>query len=260
MIEARRQQIMEEIKKQKFTKVSDLAIVFDVSQVTIRKYLQELEAEGAIVRYHGKIALAESPAISYNVRSKQNNHKKIAIAKVAADMIRNARTVALDAGTTTTLIAQEIAKMDKLSIVTNSLMVANTLEHSTSSINIVGGQMVGQSMCTVGPDAEEYLGRIKTELAFVGCTGVRGTQGLCTGLRLEGSIKQAIMRTGERVVAVFDDSKFQTASMYVFSDFSNIDTIITTRPEVRPEAMDRIEELGIQVIYADEVLEQNEEK
>lgn len=258
MNQARKQQFMDEIKKQKFTKVSDLATLFDVSQVTIRKYLQELEAEGAIVRYHGKIALAESPAIPYNARSKQNNSKKLAIAKIAAEMIRQVHTVALDAGTTTTLIAQEIAKMEKLSVVTNSLMVANTLEHSACNVSIVGGQMVGQSMCTVGPDAEECLSRIKTELAFVGCTGVRGRQGLCTGLRLEGSVKQALIQTGERVVAVFDDSKFFATSMYVFSDFSNIDTIITTRPEIRPEAMDRIEELGIQVIYADEVLTQPE--
>ena len=158
----------------------------------------------------------------------------------------------MDAGTTTALIAEEIAGMEKLSIVTNSLKVANALEHSPCSVTIVGGQMVGQSLCTVGPDAEEYLNGIKTEIVFVGCTGIRGTQGLCTGLRLESGMKQALIRTGNRVVAVFDDSKFENNSMYVFADFSEIDTIITTRTQTRPEAMDRIEALGIEVIYADD--------
>lgn len=253
MTETRQRRIIEEIKKQKYTRVAYLAELFDVSQVTIRKDLDALESQGIIVRYHGKVAISEKPSIPYDKRSEQNNGKKMMIAKAAAALAKNVHSVALDAGSTTALIANEIAGIEHLSIITNSIKAAAALEHASNNVALVGGQMIGQSMCTVGPDAEGYLSTIKSDIVFVGCSGIWDSQGLSTGLRLEGGVKQALIHSGERVVAVFDDSKFFTTSMYLFANFSEIDTIITTTPTIRPKALDRIEELGINIIYADQL-------
>ena len=251
MTELRRQQIVEEIKKQKYTRVSELAGKFDVSQVTIRKDLTALEKQGILVRYHGKVALAELPSVSYLERSEKNMDKKALIASAAASMIKDGDSIALDAGSTVNCIAEVLSGLSGHNIITNSITAAATLEHSANTVTVVGGQLVGQSHCTVGPDAEEYLSGIKTNIAFIGCSGVRGDTGICTGLRLEGGVKQALMHSAEKVVAVFDDSKFSSGSMYMFGDFSEFDTVITTTPGTDLEALDRLKRLGVEVIFAD---------
>jgi len=214
-----------------------------------------MEAEGLITRLHGKVMLSDRTTYTYALRSKLHSVKKQAIAKAAMDLIRDVTSITLDAGTTTELIAQELLlskSQPRLNIVTNSLGIAQMLSSSAHDLSLAGGIVLGQSACCVGPDTEEYLSQLRTEIAFVGCTCVRPLEGLCTGLRLEASVKQAMIRSSNRVVAVFDDSKWFNSSIHMFCDFSSIDTIITTRSENTPPGLEKLQEMGVEIIYADD--------
>lgn len=254
MVNNRRQSILDMLKKEKYIKTSTLADAFSVSQVTIRKDIAEMEAAGLVVRFHGKIMLSETTTMPYIMRNEMNNAKKLAIAKVAADMVRNVSSITLDAGTTTAMIAQEIFNLTPpLSVVTNSISIASDLTPSKHTVSLSGGIVLSHSMCVIGPDTEEYLKKLQTEIAFIGCTGVRDDIGLCTGLQLEGCAKRALMGTGKKVVAVFDDSKFTNTGMHMFANFSDLDAIITTHGDVPPVTLERLKELGVDLIYADDL-------
>lgn len=223
----------------------------DTSPVTIRKDVAALAQDNLVVKYHGKISLSENCPIPYALRSESNNQKKLAIAKAALPLLEKARSIALDSGTTTSIFANELLTLPPMNIVTNSLAVANVLLTSEHDVSLTGGQLSGHSKCLIGPDTEEYLSRVKTDYAFISCTGIRDGVGLCTGMRLEASVKKALLKAGIRVVALIDDSKFFTTSMFVFADFSEINILVTNREVENLDCIRRIQDMGVQVIFAD---------
>jgi len=253
MTNMRRQQILELLAKRKFMRVTELAATFGVSEITIRKDLTAMEEDGLVVRSHGKVALPPNDGIPYRLRNELNNLKKLSIAKVAVDMLSNVRSVALDAGTTTSLIAQLMVNVHPMSIVTNSLTAANILAASNHSVSVTGGVLLAHSMCMIGPDAEEFLSRVKTDIAVVGCTGVRADGGFCTGIRFEASVKHAVLNTGMKTVAVLDDSKFSVTGMNAFASVDEVDTIITTHGAEELENFRRLQDRGTEVIFADDI-------
>lgn len=243
--------ILEILKKQQYVKISELADIFKVSQVTIRKDIANLENAGIAVRFHGKVALKERETTTYTERSNVNKEKKELIAQAATELISPGASIILDAGTTSMLIAQKLLYKSSFNIATNSIPIATCLSNADNVVNLAGGILLGHSICTAGPDSEAFFGNIQADISFIGCSGIRNGTGLSTGMRLEGCVKKAMIDAGIKVVAVFDDSKFENSSMYMFADFSDIDTIITTHGASAPEAMARIKKLNIELIYAD---------
>ena len=117
-----------------------------------------------------------------------------------------------------------------------------------------GGLLQPTHMCFLGPDAERFLSNIEAEVLFLGTSGVRGSLGLTTSSPLQLNIKQAMIRAARKRVALFDLSKFKAARLFMFSDFSNIDTIITTRPardSIEEAYFAEIERKNVEIIYAD---------
>jgi DeoR/GlpR family transcriptional regulator of sugar metabolism len=252
MQEQRMQEIFEILQGEKIVKISDLADSFGVSQVTMRKDIAELEDMGLVIKYHGKVSLAKSGPIPYSDRQNENYANKLLIAKRAAELIRGCGSIMLDAGTTTMLIAEQIQSFDPINIITNSLSVASTLSRSNHNVTILGGILLNKSMCTVGPETQEELAKMEVEKLFIGCTGIRGAIGLTTGVATEAAVKRDMVKIAREVIAVFDDTKFEQVGIEMFAKFTDIDKIITTRPKKRPASLNAIEQLDVQIIYANE--------
>lgn len=253
MINHRRQEILSSLSLDNYTKISDLASKFDVSVVTIRNDISKMEEDGLVVRYHGKVRLANlPPIIPYSVRKDENFVKKQLIARRAAELIQPGDSIMLDAGTTTMMIADQIQGLSSVNVITNSISVTDCLAKTEHSVTLLGGMLLSKSMCTVGPTTEKELASLECERLFLGCTGVRGTIGLTTGVVLEAMVKRAMIDISKEVIAVFDDSKFDQAGIHLFAKLNQIDTIITTRPAKKPPALSAAADLGIRIIYADE--------
>ncbi len=252
MLNQRKKDILELLKENESIKIATLAELCGVSQVTIRKDVAQLEELGMIHRYRGKIGIASQNSRPYYVREDCNLANKRLVAQKAAEMISPNDLIILDAGTTTMLIAELLASEQPHSIVTNSVPVATQLRNTNHVVTMVGGMLLNQSLCCIGPDTEAAFQKIEADKVFIGCSGLRASRGLTTENIIEASTKKAMLHAAKQVIAVFDGSKFEQTALSLFASFDEIDTVITTRPENDNSILEEMRQHGIHIIFADE--------
>ena len=256
-LDERKRSIMSIITDRGEITLTDLSKRLHYSQATLRRDAAALEREGLIRRTHGKLHRVDS--ISNNVppvddRSLINLSAKQRIARRAAGLIGSRGTVILDSGTTTGELAKAIAGRP-ITVVTNSLEISLSLAHSQTRVISCGGQLEQDHLCFLGSVAEEFFSSIEADALFLGTSGVRGSQGLTTSSPLQFNLKQAMLKAAKKRVVLCDLSKFDTACLFLFSDFSDIDTLVTARPESGSQAETLLREIGqrgVEVLYAEE--------
>ncbi len=234
--------------------VSELSEKLGVSTVTVRKDVRALAEQNLIVRQHGKVMLPTSGQQNYlpfQMRSMTQSEEKRCIAAAAAAMIEKNDAIILDSGTTTLAIADQLRGCSPVNLATNSVSIAHLLSESNHMISLAGGQMLNHSMCTAGPDAENFFHSIQAEKAFIGISGVWDDLSLTTGLRPEAATKMAMIQAAKKVIVVAANDKFHRSQMFNFCAADKIDVIITTWPELPPHILQQIERHHIQLIYAD---------
>lgn len=201
------------------------------SEATIRRDLTLLEQKQCIMRRRGEaFVLKKSLKNAFQQRENINRSAKQIIAHIAAKLIQDNDTVILDAGTTTLEIARLLTQKNNLTIVTNSLPIANILAPTKVSLLFAGGHLFSQNMSTQGPDAEAFFKKIEVNKAFVGASGVRKSVGLETLNPYEAEIKRLMVRSAKQSYGVVDASKFNMAGVNVFCEFSELDFLITDKP------------------------------
>lgn len=201
------------------------------SEATIRRDLTLLEQKQCIMRRRGEaFVLKKSLESAFQQRENINRSAKQIIAHIAAKLIQDNDTVILDAGTTTLEIARLLTQKNNLTIVTNSLPIANILAPTKVSLLFAGGHLFSQNMSTQGPDAEAFFKKIEVNKAFVGASGVRQSVGLETLNPYEAEIKRLMVRSAKQAYGVVDASKFTMAGVNVFCEFSELDFLITDKP------------------------------
>lgn len=247
--------ILQALQQRGSIPLSELSDLLGVSIVTIRKDVSNLENKELVSRQHGSVSLPyqyEHNQLPYNVRDTLNNPEKKLIAKAAALLIQPDDAIALDAGTTTCMIASEIKSFPPISIVTNSIQAAMALEQSHHTTFLAGGQVLGRCLCTVGPDAEKSFYRVSPDKAFIGTTGISSDLRLSASLSVEIGVKQAMIKVARQVILVTPHQSFERTRMFIFADASQIDYIITTHPEPSETVMEQIKAHNIKLIYADD--------
>jgi DeoR/GlpR family transcriptional regulator of sugar metabolism len=223
-------------------RVEDIIRNFDETPATIRRDLAYLEKTGAIMRFHG-FAKAVNP---FPVRNIFFSQEKLAIAKQAASMVPDGTSVLFDSGTTTLCIANQLVNKRNLTVITNSLAIANALSNSSVTTLLTGGVLSGKQQSLCGPDAEMFLSRLQAPLLFLSTTGMMIPRGLTCISPFQASIKKALIKAAKRVILVCDSSKFNFPGLILFADFSEIDCIITSEPIKDDSLRDRLEKLGIE--------------
>lgn len=257
-LDERKQKILTLLSEKKDISMQDLGDRLHYSQATLRRDVTFLEENGLLRRTHGmihQVDYMQNIVPSTRDRSLLNMGSKRLIARRAAQLVRAQRTIILDSGTTTSLLAQELVDQ-RLNIVTNSLEISLILSQSKSQVISCGGLLEPRHLCFVGPAAESFLSGIEASILFLGASGVRGSAGLTTSSPLQLNIKQAMIKAAKRRVVLFDLSKFNAACLFAFSDFSDIETVITMRPAPGSENeswLDEIRSRGVEIIYADDV-------
>ncbi len=253
----RKQMILALLSKEKDLSMQELGDCLHYSQATLRRDVTALEESGLLRRTHGmihQVDYVQNIVPSQHDRSLLNLNSKRLIARRATELIKDHSTIILDSGTTTGVLAQEL--LDRhLNIVTNSLEVSLLLSQSGSQVISCGGLLESRHLCFVGPAAESFLANIEASVLFLGTSGVRGSIGLTTSSPLQYNIKQTMIKAAKRRVVLFDLSKFNAACLFAFSDFSDIETIITLRPESGSENerhLNNIGRRGVEILYADD--------
>lgn len=220
-IDARRKKILELLEQEGKVKIADLSRRLDVTVVTIRNDLDELEKTGRLERTQGgaslKTAFSGNLHGAYFERCKGEHAAfKKAIAAMAASMVKEGDTIFINSGTTTFYTALELKKHKNLNIVTNSIYIATELGDIPSfRVKLLGGDINNQYLFLYGNEALDQLSRYSADKSILSVSGICTNQtGITTFHAEESSLDQMMMARSRETVIVADSTKFGHEGFY----------------------------------------------
>lgn len=227
----RRDQILTLLQAQDRTSVGELSQVLNVSEVTVRKDLDQLEAQGLVTRVHGGAVFSGRGRFELHFAAREQEYldEKRRIAQFAATIIRTGHTIFLDASTTAFQIARLLKDREDLTVVTNGLYTALELTFSPGVVVVVvGGIMRRRSSSLVGGLSHDLLERLRVDLGFFGARGLTPKDGLTEADIEEAQLKRRMVEASATVVGIVDGSKFGQVQFSSFALPHEIDRIITS--------------------------------
>ena len=203
--------ILDLLMQQDSLLVTDLSEQLNVSSVTIRKDLTELEKKKKLYRNHGKAILIDPYSENKNVSEKERLYveEKRLIGAAAAQLITPRDSILIASGTTVHALARNIHTSDKLTVITASLEVARILanDHNIDIIEL-GGILRHSSLSVVGKYAESALSDFSCSKLFIGVDGIDLDFGITTTDMMEASLNRVMIQTAQKTIVLADSSKF----------------------------------------------------
>lgn len=251
--EERKRHIADYVHQQGRASVQELANHFQVSESTVRRDLRDLEEQELLRRTHGgAVAVMQNDNVEPSFLEKEDrfHQQKLDIARAALSFIREGDTIMLDSGTTTYHLAKLLKSFQRLTVVTNSVMVAQELANEKSiELLLTGGTLRPETLAMVGPFAERAIGSVHVDKLFLATNGIDSKAGLSTPNLIEAATKKRMIRSAEQVILLADHSKFGRVSFSRFGDAEEITTLITDSL-VSPDVLQSFEEIGIVAVIA----------
>lgn len=228
----RREIILGELRRNGAVRVAELAAELDVSEMTVRRDLDSLDAAGLAEKVHGGATLrfrhtTDEPG--FDAKFMLNAPEKESIARTAALAVEAGSSIGLTAGTTTARMAIELAAIADLTVVTNSMRVAQTFAGSPRSdrtVILTGGERT-PSEALVGPVAVDSLGSFHLDHVFMGVHGMHERAGFTTPNLLEAETNRAFITAADRVTVLADHAKWGVTGLATITGFDDVDTLVT---------------------------------
>ena len=248
MIKAERQErVLEALEAQGTVTVKEVSDALGVSEMTVRRDLEELAAQGALVRVHGGARSVGSRQrsvlrreYSHAEKQERNRAQKLEAAAAAVKLVEEGSTIFLGTGTTVEQMATLLPAMS-LRVVTNAIGVFNLLEaREEFELCLVGGMYRRRTGAFVGPMAEEAISALGIDAAFLGVNGVYG-DAVSTASVEEGRFQQVALEAADARYAVCDASKIGRRDFYAFYQLSGFDALVCDAG-VSPEQRAAVEE------------------
>jgi DeoR/GlpR family transcriptional regulator of sugar metabolism len=250
--EERRQQIIQLIETRSSVSVADLCTRFDVSEMTIRRDLADLEGAGLLRRVYGGAVSTRGRSYEppFLTRAGKHQVEKERIGQVAAALINDGDSLALDVGTTTLEIARHLEGRQNLTIVTPSLHIANALANRPGiRLILTGGVLRTSELSLIGHLAETAFRELYVDKLFLGVGGIDFEAGLTEFNLEDASVKRAMVASAKECILVADASKFGNIAFAAVAPLSAVHKIVTDSA-VKPEIVSRLKEMNIEVILA----------
>ena len=213
LAQQRQARILAELRRDGAVRVSQLIELLGVSDMTVRRDLEQLAAEGVARKVHGGAVLAGQVAFEpgFAAKSLLAQGVKQAIAARAAEMIRPGAAVGLSAGTTTWAMARHVAAIPDLTVVTNSTTIAEAiteLDTARQVTVILTGGVRTPSAALVGPIADRTIAGMHVDQLFLGVHGMDARAGFTTPNLAEATTNRAFVDSAQQVIVVADSSKW----------------------------------------------------
>jgi DeoR family fructose operon transcriptional repressor len=214
--------------------VQTLSAILNVSAVTVRSDLEELEKEGFLIRTHGGAVLNHDQESTHEDRiclpfpEISNVEAKSFIAQIAGYLIKENEWIFIGPGTTCFLIAQELISRENLNIITNNLY-ASVLFTQNKSINVIvtGGDLHHSNQCMEGEMFQHSLRNINVSKAFLSVDGIDIEGGFTVSDTCKASVYKTVSAVAKEIVFVADYTKFDKISFMKIADIKTADTVIT---------------------------------
>ncbi|MFF1507561.1 DeoR/GlpR family DNA-binding transcription regulator [Streptomyces sp. NPDC058326] len=253
----RRQLILEMVRANGAVSLRELARVVQTSEVTVRRDVRALEAEGLLDRRHGGAVLPGgfTRESGFPQKSHLATAEKTAIADVAASLVEEGEAIVVGAGTTTQELARRLARVPGLTVVTNSLLVAQALAHANRvEVVMTGGTLRGSNYALVGSGAEQSLQGLRVSRAFLSGSGLTAERGLSTSNMLSASVDRALVQAAAEVVVLADHTKLGSDTMFQTVPTDVITRLVTDEPPAHDDRaateLQALADQGVQIAVA----------
>ncbi len=263
LAEQRRALILEEVRRRGGARVNELTRKLMVSDMTVRRDLDALARQGALEKVHGgavPLAEASTHEPGFEAKSSLELSAKAEIARAAAGMAQPGSAIALSGGTTTYALAQHLVDVPDLTVVTNSVRVADvfhtrqrgpggvrTPRPGAATVVLTGGVRT-PSDSLVGPVADAAIRTLHFDVLFLGVHGISPEAGLSTPNLAEAETNRRFVGSARRVVVVADHTKWGTVGLSSFASLEQVDTLVTDGAlpsEVRAEIEEHLPDLVV---------------
>ncbi|MGQ9850872.1 MAG: DeoR/GlpR family DNA-binding transcription regulator [Aggregatilineaceae bacterium] len=248
----RQKVILQIIAEQGAVTVAELCERFGVSDMTIRRDLSILERASLLRRIHGGAVSARGRSYEPPVLTRVHEapEAKRTIGKLAATLVHEGDSIALDIGTTTLELARNLTRLQDITVLTNSLPIANLLTDQPGiRLMLCGGIVRPGERSLIGPVAEYTFSRFYVDKAFIGIGGVDLEAGLTEYNIDDAEVKRTMIRNAQRCILLSDSRKFGLKTFASVAPLSVVDDIVTD-DGLKPEFREALEREGITVHIA----------
>jgi DeoR/GlpR family transcriptional regulator of sugar metabolism len=248
----RRRRILDSVRSRRAVSIRELVDLLETSEITVRRDLRAMAADGLLRRTHGGAILPADLAYepTYTEKSLVAAREKETIAARAAGLVEPGDSILLGPGTTTLALAIGLARMEELSVVTNSLLVAQAFMNAPGvDVLMTGGTLRRSIHALVGPATEQAFAEVRATKAFISGNGLTADRGLTTPNLLSAAADRALAAAARHVVVLADYTKIGVETMFQTVPCERIGTLVTDSNAEGSE-LRAIRDAGVQVLVA----------
>ncbi|WDV56220.1 DeoR/GlpR family DNA-binding transcription regulator [Streptomyces coeruleorubidus] len=250
-VEERRQAVLRHVVEHGETRIDELADHFGVSLMTMHRDLDDLAQRSLLRKERGRAVPYPAVTMETATRFRESTalSAKAAVCHAALGRVRPGSTVLMDDSTTLFPLAPALAELDRITVVTNSVGLAQRLGSAGVEVTLLGGRYHGDFNSCTGPEVTRTLSRIRADLALMSATAVLSGQ-LFHPLREYVEVKLAMLASAERALLLVDHSKFGKTATHAYGTVTDYEAVITDTgtPETEIAAL---ESLGVPVERVD---------
>ncbi|MYR58469.1 DeoR family transcriptional regulator [Streptomyces sp. SID625] len=238
LAEQRRALILDEVRRRGGVRVNELTRKLGVSDMTVRRDLDALARQGVLEKVHGgavPVVEASTHEPGFEAKSGLELTAKEDIARAAARLVAPGSAIALSGGTTTYALAHHLVDVPDLTVVTNSVRVADVFHtaqrtsgqrQGAATVVLTGGVRT-PSDSLVGPVADQAIAALHFDMLFLGVHGISAEAGLSTPNLAEAETNRRLVQSARRVVVVADHTKWGVVGLSSFATLEQVDTLVT---------------------------------
>lgn len=256
----RHELILTEVRRARAVRVTELAQILGVSDMTVRRDLETLDEAGLLTKVHGGAtvpSLQSSFEPGFAAKSLRNTREKDAIARAAAELVPPGAAIGITAGTTTFRLATHLEGVEGLTVITNSTGVAEGLTKAgrpDRTVVLTGGVRT-PSDALVGPVAVGALRTLHLDLVFMGVHGMAEDSGFTTPNLMEAETNRAFIGAGGGLVVLADHTKWGVTGLSEIVGLDAAETVVTDdglAADARATLGDRVRRLIVATPAADD--------
>jgi DeoR family glycerol-3-phosphate regulon repressor len=246
----RRKAIVALVREKGRISVDDLAARLGASRETIRRDLTSLSRRGLVQKYHGGAAIpsGEGPFL---IRMGENAARKARIARAAASLFAPGDVLFIDTGSTTAYFAEELARVENLTVFTNSATIAHTIGKVDNGARVFmpGGEYKADNRQMVGAMTVEHIRRFRARRAVLTIGAMNAADGVMDFNVEEAQVARAMIARADELIILADSSKFGLSGVFGVCPLEQIEILVT---DAAPEGdlAAALKQAGTEIIIA----------
>ena len=245
--EDRTSQILDLLVKEKKLEVAELSTRLGVSQVTVRKDLDAMEAQGLITREHGSAVLASTDDIKGRLAYHYEDKRRIALR--AAELVKDGDTIMIESGSCCALLAAALAELrNGITLITNSAFIADYIRGSSDfQIILLGGIYQQNAQVMVGPMVRQCAENFWVDRFFIGVDGWSTRTGFTNQDQMRAQAVRDMARQADQVIVLTESEKFSRHGTVPLNLKDQVKVIVTDQ-KIEEKNVTGLTSLGIEVI------------